>query len=558
MMLTKNSPRSEQLQKNCSIRLMPHQLATVHKMLDLEQNRERSYDGRTFVINYGILGNDVGSGKSYVVLDLCCADIKLQGICSATPINSAVPHLGSAKRIDALTFFPANVIVVPHAIFHQWRAYVVNYNPEIIIVANVRDIALLEASLERVFSHTLGDLFSETPVQRKFDLRDNVSSGDLRSCTLLVKNTVYSQVYDLFVKHSLYVKRLFFDEYVVIRDVSKYILADFTWLISSSYRSRRSNSVSPIIRDFCAGLPLSVYNSIVITVAHTFVNMSFNVPPVITHDHQYRVSSYYNIFSGISSSVKRAMDADSLKHLCASLNISVESTQFLLETVLKKWNDELVSVKGDDVYSDSLRLRLRQRIEGLRERAKAYECVICYYTRESHVITACCFHVCCTDCILSWIREDKSSCPMCRKSLEATFELYRGVEFVPVGQINAVISVLQQIVFNKNKPRVVICAYYDESHSPLIDFCVANAINYAVLAGNEYVIRNIIGKFSRGEISVILLTYSYSGVGTNLEMATDLILVDTEDKQKYNQLVGRSQRPGRVESLNVHRIVKKL
>ena len=91
----------------------------------------------------------------------------------------------------------------------------------------------------------------------------------------------------------------------------------------------------------------------------------------------------------------------------------------------------------------------------------------------------------------------------------------------------------------------------------IINYCKENIISFAVLNGNEFVIKNIIIKFNTGIIKILFLTAN-NGVGTNLEYATDIILFDMIQKSKQNQLIGRCQRPGRTTNLNVHMIIKKL
>ena len=68
-MLTNQSPRVAQ-PSAIKLALKPHQLALIHGMVKKEKEcmEGYSFQGTTTFTNYGILGEDVGTGKSLVVL----------------------------------------------------------------------------------------------------------------------------------------------------------------------------------------------------------------------------------------------------------------------------------------------------------------------------------------------------------------------------------------------------------------------------------------------------------------------------------------------------------
>ena len=62
----------------------------------------------------------------------------------------------------------------------------------------------------------------------------------------------------------------------------------------------------------------------------------------------------------------------------------------------------------------------------------------------------------------------------------------------------------------------------------------------------------IIERFTKGEIRVLMLNATNYGSGLNLQMATDIIIYHEMNKELETQIIGRAQRIGRTEPLNVY------
>jgi len=72
------------------------------------------------------------------------------------------------------------------------------------------------------------------------------------------------------------------------------------------------------------------------------------------------------------------------------------------------------------------------------------------------------------------------------------------------------------------------------------------------LMGNGNVINSTIEKFKNGEIRVLILNAQHYGSGLNLQMATDIVIYHEMNKELETQVIGRSQRMGRTQPLNVY------
>ena len=128
-MLNKKSPRAIQLQKDTKIKLMPHQLASIYKMIQIENNRTYVHNNFQYDLNYGFLANEVGSGKSYIVLELCNYNLTNNSIYNNFYLNKHNICCGYYKQIKDYVYLNINVILVPHTLFHQWKDPI-DYNEE--------------------------------------------------------------------------------------------------------------------------------------------------------------------------------------------------------------------------------------------------------------------------------------------------------------------------------------------------------------------------------------------------------------------------------------------
>ena len=99
-MLNKKSPRAIQLQKDTKIKLMPHQLASIYKMIQIENNRTYVHNNFQYDLNYGFLANEVGSGKSYIVLELCNYNLTNNSIYNKINETSYLNHEENLNDFD--------------------------------------------------------------------------------------------------------------------------------------------------------------------------------------------------------------------------------------------------------------------------------------------------------------------------------------------------------------------------------------------------------------------------------------------------------------------------
>jgi hypothetical protein len=552
MTLNNKSPRAIQLQNDTKIKLMPHQLASIYKMIQIENNRTYVYNNFQYDLNYGFLANEVGSGKSYIVLELCNYNLTSNYIYNKFHLNKHNICSGYSNKIKDYNHLNINVILVPHTLFHQWRNYITNYNCNALFIGTNKQLNEFDNYITNYYTDNFGlqYLFNEEYV----DKNTNIVLPNI----IIVKTTLFDMFQFVLNKNNIVINRLFIDEFLALKNIKLDINYNFTWIISSLYTNiyNKFHLDVNFIKNF-SFIPDKIFNKIIVIVSIKFINISFNLPKINYNKSYYRVSSFHAILNGLSTSITRALETDSFNHIKSILNINQDNSLTIVQSIILQWEDELNKYGINSLPDIRQRIKITQKIEHFKNKIKEYECVICYSTKEDYIITTCCKSICCSECIICWIKENKYTCVICRTSLENTFNSYRSIENFPIGQVNAVIDVITNILINNSNAKIVVCSNYEESHHKIINYCKENIISFAVLNGNEFVIKNIIIKFNTGIIKILFLTAD-NGVGTNLECATDIILFDMIQKSKQNQLIGRCQRPGRTTNLNVHMIIKKL
>ena len=69
-------------------------------------------------------------------------------------------------------------------------------------------------------------------------------------------------------------------------------------------------------------------------------------------------------------------------------------------------------------------------------------------------------------------------------------------------------------------------------------------------SANEY-LEAILAVCKNDKIDVLLLNANYCANGINLENSSDIVLYHSMNKDRTTQIIGRGQRPGRNDALNV-------
>lgn len=545
MILTIKSPKSKQKQLNTNIKLFPHQLASVYQMLIREQQRNITLNNYTYNLNYGILSNDTGSGKSYIILELCNYNINNVKLFDNLPLSINNLYIGNTQLNSVINYLHINIIIVPHFIFHQWKQYSKTYNSDSFFIGTKKELSSYFNIINNYFEFNnfhLNYLFNETTLTNLPQINKIV----------IIKNTMIGELQHFLNINNIIIDRLFIDEFIHITSITSLIKANFTWFISCTINNINNQLINDILF-----LPDIVLNKIIINIHESFLNLSLQLPKINIINKLYRLSSYNNILTNITNFLSKNDNINSLNELSTIFNINIDNSKHIIYSILNKWENELLSYNDNSLPDITHRNILIQKIENLNNKIKEYECVICYNTNENYIFTTCCNSICCSDCIFKWIKEKKHTCVICRTSLDKTFDAYINLKDIPIGQNTVIINIINNILDKNTNAKILICSKYVNSFSYLIDFCKHNLIKHDILHGTERKINIIINEYNKGNINILFLTDN-NGIGNNLESTTDLIIFDFINKEIKQQIIGRCQRFGRTTSLNVYNIIKQV
>ena len=209
--ITLDHPKIEIQPEKILIPLRPHQRAVISAMEKLEKESliGHSYKDYKTYSNFGFIGDEVGTGKSLMVLSHIARMKKEQTIMSSNRlVGSTCGNLFTLqqKEIPLESF---TLLVVPHTIFRQWQQYTKDHT-------NLKVFAVKSRSNLNI------DTFEE-----------NVKKSDFT----LVSNTLYGELCLLATQKNIIWKRMFFDEAdsLHITSGNEKPNAGFVWFITASW-----------------------------------------------------------------------------------------------------------------------------------------------------------------------------------------------------------------------------------------------------------------------------------------------------------------------------------
>ena len=100
--------------------------------------------------------------------------------------------------------------------------------------------------------------------------------------------------------------------------------------------------------------------------------------------------------------------------------------------------------------------------------------------------------------------------------------------------------------------KIIFCSNYIKIFNDMKKLLIKYNISHIELDdGNVDSIYNSINNYKHGNINVLLLNSNLLGCGLNLESTTDILFLHKMDNDLEKQIIGRAQRPGRKEALNI-------
>jgi SNF2 family DNA or RNA helicase len=234
-----NAPKSSQ-PPQIKIPLRDHQKALIYAMEEREKASMEgfSFGSMTTYANYGVLGDEVGSGKSLVVLGYIATMKNKNNLINKRRVllpNSS-PSFFSIFNKEYKNNKGSSLIIVPHTIFRQWQDYIKNQTTlNVFIIKSVKDITPI--------LYTAGSLsLSEDKIKERDEVINKLKTSD----AVLVSNTLYGDLqYNIdqinnekgFKSNPIIWNRIFLDEVdsINITGGQRPLRAPFIWFITATW-----------------------------------------------------------------------------------------------------------------------------------------------------------------------------------------------------------------------------------------------------------------------------------------------------------------------------------
>tara|TARA_B110000208_G_scaffold167118_1_gene206374 strand:+ start:479 stop:2434 length:1956 start_codon:yes stop_codon:yes gene_type:complete len=305
-----------------------------------------------------------------------------------------------------------------------------------------------------------------------------------------------------------------------------------------------------------------------------------------------------NIDDNYSSDEDKNIDETNYKQLVKQCQIKVECK--FLKIIQKKRN------KLSKLYNIS-----EKKLDMLSNRlTDSKSCIICFneLSMKEMYLPKCCLNIYCRECIQKTI-ETKRQCAYCRTEInlnnfynhEKIINLYDDMKInnslleldhkLIINSIGKKYSILEKINFNNNKEdsiinklklkhdiiktdktkldilknllinsniddrSIIVFVDYVHLFDKIQQFLNDNNITNTKLDGGSLrELEKQIYFFKSNKANVLLADSSIHSCGLNLENTTDIILINSHNKDIETQIINRAQRPGRIGTLNITKI----
>jgi hypothetical protein len=591
--LDENSNRIIQ-PNNLKIKLKEHQLTSIYAMNELENNGKinrniksciykfQIYDESaanyywlpdraknlknidyTIETNFGILSDIVGSGKTYIVM----------GLLNHNLLTSEKDKIFSTSTYSCLKYkdnqksFKTNLIIVPHNLVTQWKNAFSYCNLKTYVIAKKSDINYLEYP-ENLFTDELN-------VDDEFNKFNTIEYYDVIICS----STMIDDYYTKFniVKYS----RIIIDEVCSIKLPADLNWdANFIWFITAT-PSGINYLKKLYIREIVSKMHKLIFDNIIIKNNDEYVSKSMSLPNL----NQILIKCFTPkelemVREFVPKEVMDMLNAGNMKEAIFKLNCNIDTDDNILQVLTNKISKEIHNKKAELTYQETIIptdkkahdesiSKLKDKINSLQTkydsisiRIKDFNkenCPICLEEFASSVpgILPCCNQIFCITC-LALIN---GTCPMCRISFKMNnvsviMNDYKNDKNNKlknnVKQSITKIDALIKIIKDKPNGRFLLFSNYDQTFDNLINRMTNEKIKFSKVMGSNSVINKIIERFTNNEIRVLMLNATNYGSGLNLQMATDIIIYHQLPLELETQVIGRAQRIGRTEPLNIY------
>ena len=534
--------------ENLKVNLFKHQLASIYQMETMEREKVVHYDNRDKETKIGFNADTTGYGKTLSMIGLIARD-KMEWDLDIPfvkeIINQESAGLILSRRVERYDKLPTTLILVPTSIVSQWEKELTHTNLKVKIIDSKREV--------------------ENVIAENYDV-------------IIVTVSMFN---NLAISYSRYAwKRFIFDEPGHVRvSGMKEIQAGFYWFVTATpedinlqHRNCRGSFMKKIIGEEWCKIE-EQFMGMIIRNDLNFVHASFNTPQTYHYYHKCINPVLKAVNGMVSSSIHNMIAGGNIEGAVAALG--GKKTENILELVKKDTLKALAKIEEDIIIYRDIKVcdkkleiatkemeRIKTQLVQLETRFESMLtdiCSICTGKLKCPIMEPFCQNLFCGECLLTWLQK-KQSCPLCRANIDTTELIYLGEykneEKEPIIKEKryTALEKIIDILSNKKDGKFIIFSAYDASFKPICRVLKEADINFSLVIGNRKTREHSIEKFKNGDASVIFLNSNFNGAGINLQEASDIILYHEMPTSTQNQIIGRANRIGRVNSLHVHHL----
>lgn len=535
--------------KELKTTLYQHQLASVYQMEERERTKQVIENDIIYDTNIGVNADKTGYGKTLSMITLIYRD-KMEWNMDIPFTQSIITTFASGriKKTIKKDFEKIDVtlILVNQSIIKQWYDELEKTPLSIKMITTKKSIV--------------------TTMVENYDV-------------ILVIPTMYN---GLLLKYNRVAwKRFIFDEpgHMKVPAMRK-IIAGFNWLVTATpdaivykHKSCTSSFMHDIIGNIGWRSFSLEFSYLLVKNNDSFIEYSYSMPP--TKHYYYKCyNPIYNTVKGfVTQKITQMISAGNISGAIKELGGG--TTRNIAELVKNKKLEELEELESMiKIYTirnkkkqiekavDQVN-RIKSQINELENRYSdilSGECNICLEKINKPVMEPNCQNVFCGTCLLKWL-ETKSSCPLCRDNVKANQLIYiddgksdKNNSQFDIKTLKTKVNTIISLIKSKTNGKFIIFSAWDETFSPIRNILENNQIKFIEVKGCIESRQKSIENFRSGDINVIFLNSKNNGSGINLQEATDIIIYHDMLPNMLNQIIGRANRIGRTESLNVHHL----
>lgn len=472
----KSAPE-EKLKNKIKLKLYPHQLETVQRMIDIEKGENNK---GTFYSGFGILADPVGSGKTLEMLSMITLEPKLKSI-TATKINGNNKRIVVTDRIiyeinipyshdtefvfnktpQTRIYGPNNYINSISYSYFNTKAKTPSNWPFVLINTNIIVVP------HNVISHWKTTILKQTNLSNKIitktaDIPKHIKELDSYDVSLISAPRLKDFI-DMYLKNMYdddkhyYVNRYIVDEAhtykgrfsLYWKDENKRFSGTFKinsvyiWWMSSSFASLFSynssvNTMTPLstIYNDCG---VNMIRNLTVKHDQDDISNSINLPSKYYYKIYSELSEMWqavvsNFRSIITTEALAAINANDYDEAISRLGIDEIAPDELLNAMTQKMQDEIDNMKillkarnkmkyKSESYKKSALQKLRDEIKTKETQLdnitnsleNGEDCPICYCEPDDNkALLQCCYKKVCLECLITYFTQ-KFECPSCAK-----------------------------------------------------------------------------------------------------------------------------------------------